>query len=120
MTESFRRLVIGALLALSVVSAAHGDAVGGSFAGRPVIDVLLELRDAGLDFIYSSELVPASLRVQAEPHSTNQLLIAREILAAHGLALSVVRPGLYAVIPTTRVPVGHVIRGRVRRNSPDR
>jgi len=83
------------------------------FAGRPVIEVLLELRDPGLDFIYSSELVPASLLVLAEPRSTNRLIIAREILTAHGLSLSVVRPGLYAVVPTTRRPQKLLIQGQV-------
>ena len=73
MIQAFRRLIVGALFALSLVSAAHGDAAGARLAGRPVIDVLLELRDPGLNFIYSSELVPASMRVLAEPRSTNRL-----------------------------------------------
>ena len=49
------------------------------------MDVLSELRGPGLDFIYSSELLPRSLTVAVEPESSNRLLIAREILAARGL-----------------------------------
>jgi hypothetical protein len=97
MTEASRRLAIGALLALCLVSAARADAAEARYAGRPVVDVLLELRASGLDFIYSSELVPESMRVLAEPRAAGPLPIAREILAAHGLTLSAVRPGLYAV-----------------------
>jgi outer membrane cobalamin receptor len=97
MTEAYRRLTIGALLALCLVSAARADAAEARYAGRPVVDVLLELRAPGVDFIYSSELVPESMRVLAEPQAAGPLPIAREILAAHGLTLSAVRPGLYAV-----------------------
>lgn len=97
MTEAYRRLAIGALLALCLVSTARADAAEVRYAGRPVVDVLLELRAPGLDFIYSSELVPDSMRVLAEPRAAGPLPIAREILAAHGLTLSAVRPGLYSV-----------------------
>ncbi len=97
MTEAYRRLAIGALLALCLVPAARADAPRARYAGRPVVDVLLELRGPGLDFIYSSELVPESMRVLAEPRAAVPLSIAHEILAAHDLALSAVRPGLYAV-----------------------
>ncbi|MGH8250093.1 MAG: TonB-dependent receptor [Steroidobacteraceae bacterium] len=83
------------------------------FRGRPVVDVLLELRDPGLDFIFSSRLVPARLRVVAEPTTQNRLRIAREILTAHGLALSAVRPGLYAVVAAKRESRKLVLRGRV-------
>lgn len=97
MTDALRRLAIGALLALYLVPAARSNAADARYAGRPVVDVLVELRAPGLDFIYSSELVPESMRVLAEPQATGPLPIAREILAAYGLSLSAVRPGLYAV-----------------------
>jgi len=102
MIGSFRRFLLGALLVCSFAPLARADADASRYAGRPVVEVLLELRDTGLDFIYSSELVPASLRVLSEPRPASPLEIAREILAAHGLALSVVRPGLYAVITADR------------------
>ena len=109
MTEAYRRLALGALLAWCLVSAARADAAEARYAGRPVVEVLLELRAPGVDFIYSSELVPESMRVLAEPQAAGPLPIAREVLAAHGLTLSAVRPGLYAVTrrmsPST--DVGH-------------
>ena len=113
MTAACRRFAIGALLAFLLQGVALADSGAPRISGRPVIEVLLELRDPGLDFIYSSELVPASLRVLNEPRSANRLMIARDILSPHGLALSVVRPGLYAVVPTTRQPRTLVIQGQV-------
>lgn len=97
MVFAIRRCAAGVILALSFV-ADSSCAESQAFLGRPVVEVLRELRSGDLDFIYSSELVPATMRVLAEPRETSPLLVAREVLAAHGLALSVVRPGLYAVI----------------------
>ncbi len=84
-----------------------------SFAGRPVVEVLRELRDPGLEFIYSSELLLPSVKVLDEPKSGNRLLIAREILEAHGLSLAVVRPGLYAVVRANRAAVHGTVSGQV-------
>jgi hypothetical protein len=47
MTEACRRLVVGALFALFLAAAAHGDADGARYLGRPVVDILLELREPG-------------------------------------------------------------------------
>jgi hypothetical protein len=58
-------------------------------------------------------LLPATLRVLAEPRSNNRLLLAREVLAPHGLALSAVRPGLYAVVPADRRGRDRPLDGRV-------
>ncbi len=84
-----------------------------NLAGRPLAEVLHELRDPGLEFIYSSELLPQSVKVLDEPRSTNRLLIAREILLPHGLSLAVVRPGLYAVIRANRTIVHGTVSGQV-------
>ena len=65
MIGAIRRCLIGAILVVSFVPTAIADADHGTFAGRPVVEVLLELRDPGLEFIYSSELLPATLRVLA-------------------------------------------------------
>ena len=59
--------------------------------------------------------MPRSLGVTSEPASRNRLLIAREILAAHGLSLSVVRPDLYAVVPAKQRAESRTVRGRVLR-----
>jgi hypothetical protein len=63
---------LGALLAASLLLAAAGAAAAG-YVGRPIVDVLEELRGPGLDFIYSSELLPRSLTVTVEPESGNRL-----------------------------------------------
>src|SRR6185503_8342762 len=102
---------LGALLAASLLLAAAGAAAAG-YVGRPIVDVLEELRGPGLDFIYSSELLPRSLTVTAEPESGNRLLIAREILAARGLSLAAVRPGLFAVTAHAHA-AERVVRGQV-------
>jgi hypothetical protein len=101
------RPAAGALLAWLALFSAGAAAAG--YAGRPIADVLAELRGPGLDFIYSSDLLPPSLTVVAEPVSTNRLVVAREILAARGLALRAIRPGLFAVTePATPAPESRV------------
>jgi hypothetical protein len=115
MSAGLCRLLIGVLLMACLGPASADDPAPSSYKGRPVVDVLQELRGPGLQFIYSSELLPPSLVVSAEPTSRNRLLIAREILAAHGLALSVVRPDLYAVVPAKQRAEERTVRGRVVR-----
>jgi len=66
--------------------------------GRSVGEVLKELRTQGLIFIYNDQIVPANLRIEAEPNGTRGLELAKEILAAHGLSLSEAAPRVYAVV----------------------
>ncbi len=115
MSAGLCRLLIGVFLVACPGAASADDPAPSSYKGRPVIDVLQELRGPGLQFIYSSELLPPSLVVAAEPVSRNRLLIAREILAAHGLSLSVVRPDLYAVVRPKQQAGERTVRGRVLR-----
>lgn len=68
------------------------------FRGRPVGEILDELRSEGLTFIYNTQVVPASLRVEAEPGARGGVELAQEILAAHGLRLSEAAPRVYAVV----------------------
>jgi hypothetical protein len=103
---------IGALLALLAWLASPWAALAAAYAGRPIADVLAELRGTGLDFIYSSDLLPPTLTVLHEPTSTGRLLIAREILAERGLSLRAIRPGLYAVTADSKAPAA-VLEGRV-------
>ena len=86
------------LLAAAAVAAAHAAVPEGPWSGRSVADALRELSEPGLDFLFSSELVPEELRVREEPRGGSRLLTARDILAQHGLGLQVVRPGIYAVV----------------------
>ena len=67
-------------------------------SGRRVSDVLDELRSVGLTFIYNTQIVPRDLRIETEPQARTGVELAREILAARGLALSPVAPGVFAVI----------------------
>ena len=69
--------------------------------GRRISEVLDELRSAGLTFIYNTQIVPSDLRVETEPSAREGVELAREILAARGLALSQVTPGVFAVVAGT-------------------
>ncbi|MCC7329187.1 MAG: hypothetical protein IT484_03395, partial [Gammaproteobacteria bacterium] len=66
-------------------------------AGRSVQDALRELAGPGLNLIFSSDVVPADLKVLAEPASPAGIAAVREILAAHGLLLVGVGDGAWAV-----------------------
>jgi hypothetical protein len=97
-----RALGVWVLLAVAVTAAAESPPPAGPWAGRGVADSLRMLREPGLDFLFSSELVPDGLRVLEEPRGSSRLLTALEILAQHGLALQAVRPGIYAVVRDSR------------------
>lgn len=81
---------------------ANAVALAAGYAGRSVQDVLHELGQGGVEFIYNTELVPADLRVEAEPAPGTPLDIARQVLAAHGLALSAAGGNVYAIVPARR------------------
>jgi outer membrane receptor protein involved in Fe transport len=66
--------------------------------GRRISDVLDELRSTGLTFIYNTQILPNDLRVETEPRAREGVELAREILAARGLSLSPVAPGVFAVV----------------------
>ncbi|HEY5810956.1 MAG TPA: TonB-dependent receptor plug domain-containing protein, partial [Povalibacter sp.] len=96
----FRAALLLLLFASQITFAAQ-------FAGRHVSDVLDELRNEGLTFIYNTGIVADDLVIATEPRATSGMALAREILQAHGLALSQVAPRTYAVIrgtPATATP----------------
>jgi len=68
------------------------------YAGQRVSDVLDELRASGLTFIYNTQLVSPELLIRKEPSATGGLALAREVLAANGLDVAPVAPGVYAVV----------------------
>jgi hypothetical protein len=68
------------------------------FAGRPLDEVLLEIGAQGPRLIFTSELVPPGLRVEAEPKGASWQEIAEEILAPHGLRLEEVSPAVWVVL----------------------
>jgi hypothetical protein len=71
---------------------------GPPYAGQPLRDVLAEFRQQGLHLVYSSETVPASLRVVGEPTPGSALETVRELLAEHGLEAKPVGEATYAVV----------------------
>lgn len=79
-------------------------AVGPPYAGRSVDDVLRELGAQGLRLIYSSETVPASLRVTREPGSTTPVAVLEAVLAEHGLRANRIDEDTYAIVRTEPVP----------------
>jgi Ca-activated chloride channel family protein len=60
------------------------------FAGRTLVEALRELQAAGLQIIYSSDLVRPEMRVAAEPAGRSPREILDHLLAPHGLR---VQPG---------------------------
>ena len=76
-------LLLLLLCAIPAITAAQE----GKYVGRPVADVLRELQSDRLRIIFSSDLVPPSLSVKAEPKGRNPRELAQQILASHGLTL---------------------------------
>ncbi len=68
------------------------------YVGRPLVDVIEELRQGGLRLIYNTQLVPNSLRVTSEPASADPVRMLEAMLKPHGLGLSRVGEGVYAVV----------------------
>lgn len=79
-------LLLVATAALGAVSAGapRGDE-GRPYLGRPLVEVLEEMRAAGLNLIYSSDLVTSDLLVLAEPPSRTPRKVLRELLLPHDL-----------------------------------
>jgi hypothetical protein len=106
--------LLGAFLGLlGLLAGADQAFCAAPFAQRPVAAVLDDLQDASLQFLYSSDLVPDSLRVAREPRTRDRLGIAREVLAEHGLAIRSVSPTLYIVVRANGAAMLPAIEGRV-------
>ena len=96
-----RRSLVGWLLICTLLAA---PASAQELRGRRVSEVLDELRSAGLTFIYNTQIVPRDLRIETEPRARGGVELAREVLAAHGLVLSQVAPGVFAVVAGSAPP----------------
>ncbi len=90
-----RRCLVSWLLICTLLAA---PASAQELRGRRISEVLDELRSAGLTFIYNTQIVPSDLRIATEPKARMGVELAREILAARGLALSQVAPNVFAVV----------------------
>jgi hypothetical protein len=70
------------------------------YAGRLLVDVLQDLNRRGLRIVFSTSLVPAALRVPAEPAGSPREMLD-QVLRPHGLYA---RPGAQGVLIVTRAP----------------
>jgi len=103
------RLVL--LLMLTVSGSAAADELERvPLRGATLAEALERLDDAGLEILYSSDLVRPDMRVLAEPHGRWPREILDEILAPHGLRS---RPGPAGAILIVPAPPPGSIRGVV-------
>lgn len=79
------------------------------YLGRSVAEVLAELGAERVSFVFSSNLVSDRLVVLTEPQSDDPVAIAREVLAAHNLALSAA-DDVFLVVRSTQAPRRGTIR----------
>ena len=70
------------------------------YAGRPLVDVLQDLNRRGLRIVFSTSLVPATLRVSVEPVGSPREILD-QVLRPHGLYA---RPGAQGVLIVARAP----------------
>jgi hypothetical protein len=70
------------------------------YAGRPLVDVLQDLNRRGLRIVFSTSLVPVTLRVSSEPSGTPRDILD-QVLRPHGLYA---RPGPQGVLIVARAP----------------
>lgn len=90
------RAVLALLLLFTAAAyATEGDAV--HYAGRSVVELIDEFREAGYQFAYSSSLVTADLKVVTEPVADNPVDIVREVLRPHRLTIKE-QAGLFLVV----------------------
>ena len=91
-------------LLLVLLTASVTAAQSGGYVGRPVADVLRELQTEEFRIIFSSELVPPTMRVKAEPGKGAAREIAQRILEAHGLTLNKGPRGSWIVVARPQSP----------------
>jgi hypothetical protein len=75
------------------------------YAGQPLVNVLQDLNHRGLRIVFSTSLVPASLRVSSEPSGTPRDILD-QVLRPHGLYA---RQGPQGVLIVARAPARRVV-----------
>ncbi|HZF25816.1 MAG TPA: TonB-dependent receptor [Steroidobacteraceae bacterium] len=86
-----------------VLACAAADAAEAAhYAGRPLSDVIEEMRRDGLRLVYNTQLVPPSLRVTREPHAGEPIKMLEEMLEPLGLGVSRVGDNVYALVALTK------------------
>ncbi|HYO12212.1 MAG TPA: TonB-dependent receptor [Thermoanaerobaculia bacterium] len=96
-------LILGLAMLASGVGSLFADQ-NPAYQGRPLAEVLQDLRARGLNLIFSSAVVTDELRVTIEPRSTHPRAILDEILAPLGLTARE-GPADSILIVRGRVPV---------------
>ena len=79
-------------------------AVESRYAGRPLADVLLELRELGLRIVFASNVVRPEMSVAAEPLASDPPALLDELLAPHGLVARAGPSGAIVVVPRPAAP----------------
>ena len=74
-----------------------GEGRGAPYAGRPLVEVIDEFRQDGVDIAYSTGLVTDDLHVASEPQPGTPLEIMRQVLRPHGLTVRDER-GIYIIV----------------------
>lgn len=88
-------------VALLATCALFAGTAWGISAGEPLSAALDELQRSGLRVVYSSALVTSDMVVLKDPGRGAPEDLARILLGEHGLELSPVRPGVFAVVRAT-------------------
>jgi hypothetical protein len=96
------RMPLAVLLLVLVTALPRATEQPRTYVGRPVVEVLQQLQAAGLNLLFSSDLVPAKLLVKSEPTSREPRQIARQVLEPHGLTLQDGPRGALLVVPRPR------------------
>jgi hypothetical protein len=94
-----RALIVAALVALVLASATTAGDEGAVYRGRPLLEVLNELRDEGLDLVFSSAVVSDKVVVTVEPTAGDPRAVLEQILAPLRLALAEGPGGSLLVVP---------------------
>ena len=84
----------------AIPSAAQEGSDAPVYAGRALVEVLQDLNRRGLRIVFSTSLVPVTLRVSAEPAGTPRDILD-QVLRPHGLYT---RPGAQGVLIVARAP----------------
>jgi outer membrane cobalamin receptor len=113
-----RQTILNLVSALLLCCAAQdlAAAPGPPYRGRRLVEVLSELRDQGLELVWSSAVVGEELLVVDEPAAEDPRGILDAVLAAHGLLASDAPGGIIVVVSSAGrvgVPASGSISGLV-------
>jgi hypothetical protein len=100
-------IVVLGTAALGPLSAQPAQTTRRFQSGTPLTEALLQLQQAGLKLVFSSQLVRPEMKVEAEPRSLEPRKILSELLAPHGLDVREGPGGVLIVVPGPLRPAPH-------------